>query len=403
MVVDWPSGGGNHDRLGTPWNGIRQLQLCLWLPVPVQRPAHAWHCQAIGFFRIDKGHFAGAKLDGLNMAIAVKWPGAVHEGRGTLQPIIDERADAAQRHGILSILTGKDTDPMATFWAVYTAMCEKVLDPVYARMSIDLDMQARRRVQGGRGCAGPRRTHPQPGHGRGTSCRDRAAERLRIRPKRGRPRLVDLARRRDVDASGQLRPLVRAAFQPARPHPLTAARHNAVVSLERDRTGAAAAARPRHCGGRSGCHRRARLDLCPASRGRDGHGRHGHDRLPHDFDRARDGDGAGADALERDGVCAHLRDVDGDDDRHDDAFCRADDPHLCSRRKDSLRRRQPACRHRMVRRCISRRLDRLCACRDVSAIRTRALCPARSGNGQRQQRAWRRPADRRWPLSVDTA
>jgi hypothetical protein len=101
------------------------------------------YCQAIDFFRIDKGHFAGAKLDGLNMAIAVKWPGAVHEGRGTLQPIIDERADAAQRQGMLSILTGKDTDPMTTFWAVYTAMCEKVLDPVYARMSIDLDMQSR--------------------------------------------------------------------------------------------------------------------------------------------------------------------------------------------------------------------------------------------------------------------
>ena len=72
---------------------IHQLQLCLWLPLPVQRPALEGHCQAIIFFRIDKGQFGGAKLDGLNMAIAVKWPGAVHEGRGTLQPIIDERAD----------------------------------------------------------------------------------------------------------------------------------------------------------------------------------------------------------------------------------------------------------------------------------------------------------------------
>ena len=94
---------------------------------------------------IDKGHFAGAKLDGLNMAIAVKWPGAVHEGRGTLQPIIDERADEAQRQGMLSILTGKETDPMSTFWAVYAAMCETVLPPVHTRISIDLDMQARRR------------------------------------------------------------------------------------------------------------------------------------------------------------------------------------------------------------------------------------------------------------------
>ena len=102
------------------------------------------HCQAIIFFRIDKGQFGGARLDGLNMAMAVKWPGAVHQGRGTMQPIIDERADDAQRHGMLSILTGKDTDPMTTFWAVYTAMCETVLPPVHTRIGIDLDMQARK-------------------------------------------------------------------------------------------------------------------------------------------------------------------------------------------------------------------------------------------------------------------
>lgn len=106
-------------------------------------PTHG-NCQAIGFFRIDSGHFGDAKLDGLNMAIAVAWPGAVHEGRGVLQPIIDERADGAQRKALLSILTGKETDPMATFWAVYTAMCETVHDPIYAAISIDLDKQARR-------------------------------------------------------------------------------------------------------------------------------------------------------------------------------------------------------------------------------------------------------------------
>jgi hypothetical protein len=101
-------------------------------------------CQAIGFFRIDSGHFGGAKLDGLNMAFAVAWPGAVHEGRGTMQPVIDERADQAQRKGLLSIMTGKETAPMKTFWAVYTAMCEKILDPIYTAISIDVDMKARR-------------------------------------------------------------------------------------------------------------------------------------------------------------------------------------------------------------------------------------------------------------------
>jgi hypothetical protein len=106
-------------------------------------PTHG-HCQAIGFFTIARGNFGAAKLDGLNMAIAVAWPGAVHEGRGVMQPIIDERADDAQRRALLSILTGEETDPMATFWAVYTAMCETVRDPIYTAISIDVDMKARR-------------------------------------------------------------------------------------------------------------------------------------------------------------------------------------------------------------------------------------------------------------------
>jgi hypothetical protein len=93
-------------------------------------PTHGL-CQAIGFFRVDRGHFGGTRLDGLNMAFACAWPGAVHQGHGKMQPIIDKRADAAQRRGLLSIMTGKETKEMATFFAVYTAMCETVHDPVY--------------------------------------------------------------------------------------------------------------------------------------------------------------------------------------------------------------------------------------------------------------------------------
>lgn len=106
-------------------------------------PTHGF-CQAIGFFRVDTGHVGGAKLDGLNMAIAVSWPGPVHEGHGVMQPIIDERANEAQRKGLLSILTGEDTAPMATFWAVYAAMCDKIHDPIFTKITIDLDMNARR-------------------------------------------------------------------------------------------------------------------------------------------------------------------------------------------------------------------------------------------------------------------
>jgi hypothetical protein len=105
-------------------------------------PTHG-HCRAIGFFRIDEGHFDKTRLGGLNMALAASWPGAVHEGRGALQPIIDERADEAQGEALLGIMTGKETDDMATFFAVYSAMCDTIHDPIHTRITIDADMDAR--------------------------------------------------------------------------------------------------------------------------------------------------------------------------------------------------------------------------------------------------------------------
>jgi hypothetical protein len=106
-------------------------------------PTHG-DCRAIGFFRVDRGHFGDTRIDGLNMAIAVKWPGAVHQGHGEMQPIIDGRANDDQRKALLGILTGKETDEMATFFAVYSAMCDTIHEPVYTDIRIELDMQARR-------------------------------------------------------------------------------------------------------------------------------------------------------------------------------------------------------------------------------------------------------------------
>jgi len=105
-------------------------------------PTHG-DCRAVAFFRIDQGQFGKTRLDGLNMALAIKWPGAVHQGRGQMQPIIAAQADSEQRQALLSIMTGKETDAMATFFAVYSATCEKIHDPVFAEIRIDADMTTR--------------------------------------------------------------------------------------------------------------------------------------------------------------------------------------------------------------------------------------------------------------------
>ena len=105
-------------------------------------PTHG-HCRAVAFFRIDRGRFGTVPLDGLNIAIAVAWPGAVHQGHGRMQPIIDRRADPAQRDALHRIITGQDTEEMATFFWVYSRMCDTIHPPIFTDITIDADMAKR--------------------------------------------------------------------------------------------------------------------------------------------------------------------------------------------------------------------------------------------------------------------
>ena len=57
-----------------------------------RRPTHG-NCRGWEVTRIDKGHFGDVPLDGLYVALLYAWPGAVFEGGGTMQAVIDERAD----------------------------------------------------------------------------------------------------------------------------------------------------------------------------------------------------------------------------------------------------------------------------------------------------------------------
>jgi hypothetical protein len=92
---------------------------------------------------VDVGHHGNTKLDGLNFAGVFAWPGPIHEGRGEAVPIIDERANPAQREAILRIMSGQDTEPGATFFQVYGSMLEKVHDPVFTKIDLDIDVNAR--------------------------------------------------------------------------------------------------------------------------------------------------------------------------------------------------------------------------------------------------------------------
>ena len=106
-------------------------------------PTHG-HCRAVVGFQIDTGHHGSTKLDGLKVAGIFRWPGAIHEGKGEAAVIVDERADKAQREGLLRIISGQGTEPGATVFNVFASTLEKVHDPIFSRIDFEVDIDRRR-------------------------------------------------------------------------------------------------------------------------------------------------------------------------------------------------------------------------------------------------------------------
>ena len=106
-------------------------------------PTHG-HCEASGAFHIREGHFGVVKLDGLTMGGLFQWPGPIHEGRGKCQPFVDERANEQQREALLKIMSGQETDPMATVFAVFATTLDQVYDPIFAPIEFEVDVDGRK-------------------------------------------------------------------------------------------------------------------------------------------------------------------------------------------------------------------------------------------------------------------
>ncbi len=132
----------------TPWE-IRGRELancncaygcpCQFMALPTDGT-----CEAAVGYEFDHGHYGDVKLDGLRAAMVLKWPGPIHEGNGQMQLVIDERATAAQRDALQKIMTGADTEDMATMWWVFSAMSPHKLETLYKPIHTEIDIEGRR-------------------------------------------------------------------------------------------------------------------------------------------------------------------------------------------------------------------------------------------------------------------
>ena len=105
-------------------------------------PSHG-NCVGFEVSRIDRGHHGTVVLDGLRFAVFYSWPGPIFEGRGTLQAVIDSRANGAQREALSRVLMGEDTDEGATHWWVFRSMSDKIHPTLFEPIELDIDLDAR--------------------------------------------------------------------------------------------------------------------------------------------------------------------------------------------------------------------------------------------------------------------
>jgi hypothetical protein len=100
------------------------------------------YCKGMVGMRITKGHFEDTKLDGLVFAVTVDFPGALHEGNGQSQPIIDERATPAQREALFNILSGENSAE-GTLFHIFSLIVTKKHKPVFAPFEFSFDKNGR--------------------------------------------------------------------------------------------------------------------------------------------------------------------------------------------------------------------------------------------------------------------
>lgn len=104
-------------------------------------PAPHKFCEGLVAMNIQEGDFDGVNLSGLKWAGIVHWPGALHEGNGTMEAFVDERANEEQRKALLTILTGQAG---GTIFEILSQIITTVHGPHFVNITWEFDKKKRR-------------------------------------------------------------------------------------------------------------------------------------------------------------------------------------------------------------------------------------------------------------------
>jgi hypothetical protein len=106
-------------------------------------PSTHGYCQSAFVGTVVEGFFNGTSLAGLNWAALYKWPGEIKDGDGKRQIVIDERADAAQRQALETIISGGACSPLSNLFAVFASTCSETCRTLFLPIDLEVDFEHR--------------------------------------------------------------------------------------------------------------------------------------------------------------------------------------------------------------------------------------------------------------------
>lgn len=92
-------------------------------------------CQGAIGFQVADGAYGDVRLNGQKAFVAVKWPGAIHEGNGVAAIYIDEGASPTQREALVKIISGEAGGPP---FAIFAPTFSHVLGPYFVKITVKL-------------------------------------------------------------------------------------------------------------------------------------------------------------------------------------------------------------------------------------------------------------------------
>ena len=97
-------------------------------------------CEALGTWEIREGHFGDTSLDGVRFSWILNWPGAIHEGNGTRQVIVDDSASDEQVEALRALHTGEHG---GAGFEIFAAVCPNERELMTAPIEFESDREGR--------------------------------------------------------------------------------------------------------------------------------------------------------------------------------------------------------------------------------------------------------------------